>query len=85
MSDVKRPKEQKGEQPEALREFEAAARAGGMKPADQEMTAKPDTVALPDSSDRKQKAAAEVLRAGVAKDPKAMTEVVRKSKDPRIP
>jgi hypothetical protein len=85
MPDIKHPKEQKGEQPEALREFEAAARSGGMKPPDQEMTAKPDTAALPDSSDRKQKAATAVLRAGVAKDPQAMTEVVRKSKDPRIP
>jgi len=82
---VKRPKEQRGQQPEALREFEAAARAGGMKPSDQGMTAKADTAALADSSDRKQRAATDVLRAGVAKDPKAMTRVVQKSKDPRIP
>jgi hypothetical protein len=85
MSDVKKPKEQKGQQPEALREFEAAARAGGKKPDDQGMTAKPETASLPDSPARKQKAATDVLRAGVAHDPKAMTEVVQKSKDPRIP
>jgi hypothetical protein len=85
MSDIKRPKEEKGLQPEALREFEAAARAGGKKPDDQGMTAKSNTAALPDNPGRKQKAATEVLKAGVAHDPKAMTEVVQKSKDPRIP
>jgi hypothetical protein len=85
MPDIKRPKEEKGEQPEALREFEAAARAGGKKPDDLGVTATPETAPLPDSLEREQKAATDVLKAGVAHDPKAMTEVVQKSKDPRIP
>ncbi|GLS20591.1 hypothetical protein GCM10007874_36080 [Labrys miyagiensis] len=85
MSNTKRPKEEKGLQPEALREFEAAARAGGKKPKDQGMTEKSDTASLPDSPGRQQKAATEVVEAGVDHDPKSMTEVVQKSKDPRIP
>ncbi|CAM5772118.1 hypothetical protein LMIY3S_03737 [Labrys miyagiensis] len=85
MSDTKRPKEEKGEQPEALREFEAAARARGKKPDELGVSADAETAAIPDSPDRKDKAATDVLKAGVAHDPKAMTEVVQKSKDPRIP
>jgi len=85
MPEIKRPKEDKGLQPEALREFEAVARAGGKKPDDQGMAAKSDTAALPDSPNRKQKAATEMLKAGVAYDPKAMTKVTQKSRDPRIP
>jgi hypothetical protein len=74
-----------GEEPEALRTFEAAARAGGKKPGDQGLTAKPDTKPLPDSLDREEKTATEVLKAGVKHDPHAATEAVQKSKDPRIP
>ncbi|GLS21000.1 hypothetical protein GCM10007874_40170 [Labrys miyagiensis] len=85
VDNIKRPKEQKGQQPEALREFEAAARADGKKPDDQGLVAKPDTARLRDSPSRKDKAAADVLKAGVAHDPKAMTKVVQKSKDPRTP
>ena len=75
----------KGEMPESLRTFEAAGRSGGAKPKDQGLTAKPETAAKPDDPDRKDKAATDVLAAGVKKDPEAMTEVVQKSKDPRIP
>jgi hypothetical protein len=85
MPEIKRPKEDKGLQPEALREFEAVARAGGKKPDDQGMAAKSDTAALPDSPNRKQKAATEMLKAGVAYNPQAMTKVTQKSRDPRIP
>ena len=75
----------KGEMPESLRTFEAAGRSGGAKPKDQGLTAKSETAAKPDDPDRKDKAATDVLAAGVKKDPEAMTEVVQKSKDPRIP
>jgi len=75
----------KGERPEALTSFEAAARSGGKKPADQGLTAKPETASRPDDPKRKDKTATRVLRAGVAHDPKAMTDTVQKSKDPRIP
>ena len=75
----------KGEMPESLRTFEAAGRAGGAKPRDQGLTAKPSTAAKPDDPDRKNKAATDVLAAGIKKDPEAMTDVVQKSKDPRIP
>jgi hypothetical protein len=82
MPDKNKPE---GEEPEALRTFEAAARGGGKKPDDQGLTAKPDTEPLPDSLDREEKTATKVLQAGVNHDPHAATEAVQKSKDPRIP
>ncbi|GGH29275.1 hypothetical protein GCM10007036_39090 [Alsobacter metallidurans] len=72
-------------QPEALRTFEAASRAGGKKPDGQGLTEKPDTAAKSDDPDRKNETAAKVLQAGVDHDPKAATEAVQNSKDPRIP
>ena len=75
----------KGERPEALTTFEAAARSGGMKPENQGLTAKPETASRPDDPQRKDKTATKVLRAGVAHDPEGMTDAVQKSKDPRIP
>jgi hypothetical protein len=74
-----------GKLPEALETFEAAARAGGAKPKEQGLAATPETEPKPDSLERENKAATDVLRAGVNKDPHGMTEVVQKSKDPRIP
>ena len=75
----------KGQEPEALRTFEAAARAGGVKPKRQGLGANPETAPLSDDPDRKNEAATQVLEAGVKHDAKAMTDVVQKSKDPRIP
>jgi hypothetical protein len=74
-----------GERPEALKTFEAAARSGGVKPREQGLTATPETAPVPDSSERKAKTATKVLQAGVADDPKAATEAVQESPDPRIP
>jgi len=82
---AKEPTPKEGDLPEALETFEAAARAGGVKPAKQGVDATPETEPKPDSLEREEKAATDVLKAGVAHDPKAMTEVVQKSKDPRIP
>jgi hypothetical protein len=50
----------KGQQPEALKTFDAASRSGSVKPADQGLTAKPET--MPKSNDlaEQQEAAAEV-------------------------
>lgn len=74
-----------GQQPEALRTFEAAARHDGVKPPDQGLTATSETGPLPDSSEREAKTATEVLQAGVKHDPKAATKAVQDSPDPRIP
>jgi hypothetical protein len=79
-----KPKEE-GELPEALRSFEAAARAGGVKPPGQGLDATSETAPLPDSLEREVKTATEVLKAGVDKDPAAATEAVKDSPDPRIP
>jgi hypothetical protein len=75
----------KNQRPEALRSFEAASRAGGVKPQDQGLTAKGDTKPLPDDPQRKDETATKVLQAGVDKDPKAATKAVQDSDDPRIP
>jgi hypothetical protein len=69
----------KGQQPEALRSLKAAARSGSRKPADQGLQAKDDTAPPPSSSKRKQAAATEVLKAGVAKKPKAMEAAAKKA------
>jgi hypothetical protein len=82
---AKEPSPKEGDLPEALETFEAAARAGGVKPPGQGVNATPETEPKPDDLGREVKAATDVLKAGVAHDPKAMTEVVQKSKDPRIP
>ena len=82
---AKEPTPKEGDLPEALETFEAAARAGGVKPGGQGVNATPETEPKPDDLKREVKAATDVLKAGVAHDPKAMTEVVQKSKDPRIP
>ena len=53
-----------GRQPEALNTFDAASRAGSVKPPDQGLTAKPDTAPKPKNPAEKDRAAAEVLKAG---------------------
>ena len=52
------------QQPEALNTFEAASRCGSIKPADQGLTAKPDTTPKRKDPAEKAKAATEVLKAG---------------------
>lgn len=74
-----------GQEPEALRTFEAAARSGGKKPDDQGLDAQPDTAPLRDSLEREVKTATKVLQAGVKHDPHEATQAVQTSKDPRIP
>jgi hypothetical protein len=72
-------------QPETLKTFEAAARAGGKKPDDVGTHATPETAPLPDSTERKAATATKVLEAGVEKKPEEATRAVQESKDPRIP
>jgi hypothetical protein len=60
-----------GQQPEALASLKAAARSNSRKPDRQGMTARADTAPEPAAPERKQKAAAGILRAGAGKRPKA--------------
>lgn len=59
----------KGQQPEALKTFDAASRSGSVKPADQGLTAKPETTPKPKDLAEQQDAAAEVLKAGAEGHP----------------
>jgi hypothetical protein len=59
-----------GQQPEALKTFGAASRAGSVKPNDQGLTAKPDTAPKRKSPSEKNQAAAEVLKAGAEGRPR---------------
>jgi hypothetical protein len=68
-----------GQQPEALRSLETAAQSGSQKPGDQGLKAKADTAPRPASPERKQEAGAGVLKAGVAKDAKAMEKEAKKA------
>jgi hypothetical protein len=77
--------EPEGLEPEALRTLEAAARHGGIKPPDLTLTATAETAPLADSLAREAETATRVLQAGVDHDPKAATDAVRRSHDPRIP
>ena len=61
---AKRSSGAKGQQPEALKTFGAASRSGSIKPKDQGLTAKSDTAPKAKASGTKDKAAAEVLKAG---------------------
>ncbi len=54
----------KGQQPEALKTFGAASRSGSVKPEDQGLTAKADTAPKAKDPSEKDRAAAEVLKAG---------------------
>ena len=69
----------KGRQPEALRSLKAAARSGSKKPAGQGYEARGDTAPKPAEPKRKQKAAAEVLKAGAEKKPGKMREAAKKA------
>jgi hypothetical protein len=53
-----------GQQPEALNTFDAASRSGSIKPKDQGLTAKSDTRPKRKNPGEKDRAAAEVLKAG---------------------
>jgi hypothetical protein len=57
-----------GQQPEALASLEAAARSGSKKPDDQGLQAKPDTAPQPDSLEKEEKVAAEILKKGAERD-----------------
>ena len=60
----------RGQQPEALKTFEAASRSGSVKPRDQGPTAKSDTMPKRKDPAEKNKAAAEVLKAGAEGRPR---------------
>lgn len=60
----------KGQEPEALATFGAAARSGSEKPEEQGLTARPETAPKPASLDEKQAKAAEVLREGAGRKPR---------------
>ncbi len=77
-------KEAKGPQPETLETFDAAARKGGVKPAEIGLEATPETGPRPDDPRSKDRTAARVLQAGVDKDPEAAGRIARERKDPRI-
>ncbi|HZH50479.1 MAG TPA: hypothetical protein VEZ16_01220 [Microvirga sp.] len=70
---------QDGQQPEALRSLKSAAKAGSRKPQDQGLEARGDTAPIPAALEQEQKAAAEVLREGVAKNPPGTEEAARKA------
>ena len=69
----------KGQQPEALRSLRSAARAGSKKPREQGLEAQGDTAPIPASPERKQAAAAGVLKAGTEKKPNEMDAAAKKS------
>ena len=60
----------KGQQPEALKTFHAAAQSGSMKPKEQGLNAKTDTAPTPKAPRQKSEAAAEVLEAGAKGRPR---------------
>jgi hypothetical protein len=70
-------------QPESLAEFDAAARKGGVKPANLGTTADAETGPRPDDPRQKDETATRVLQAGVDKDPSAATRAAQSRKDPR--
>ncbi len=67
----------KGQQPEALRSLEAAAKAGSKKPDGQGLTATDQTAPTPASLEQEEKTAAEVLHAGAKGDTKGMAEAAK--------
>jgi len=70
---------QDGQQPEALRSLEAAAKAGSRKPQDQNLEARGDTAPIPAPLEQEEDAAAKVLQEGVEKNPQGMEEAARKA------
>jgi excinuclease UvrABC helicase subunit UvrB len=71
----------KGQQPEALRSLEAAAKANSQKPAEQGLTATDQTAPTPASLEQEEQTAAEILRAGAKGDTKGMAEAAKKGTD----
>jgi hypothetical protein len=69
----------KGQQPEAIRSLEAAAKSGSRKPPEQGLEARGDTAPAPASSKQEQEAAAEILEARTEKDPKVMEAAAKKA------
>ena len=59
-----------GQQPEALASLKAAARSGSKKPDDQGLQAKADTAPKPDSLEKEEAQAAEILKKGAERDTK---------------
>ena len=57
-----------GQQPEMLKGLDAAARSGGVKPADQSMQATAETAPKPDSLDKEERDAAEILKRNAERD-----------------
>jgi hypothetical protein len=68
----------KGQQPEALRSLEAAAKAGSKKPDGQGLTATDQTAPTPASLEQEEQTAAEILRAGAEGDTKGMAAAAKK-------
>lgn len=66
----------KGQQPEALATFAAAARNDGKKPDDIGLTATPESAPIPASSEKKAQAASKVLREGVLQRDQGADEAV---------
>ena len=62
----------KDQQPEALKTFHTAAGSGSAKPKEQGLTAKEDTAPKAKDPSKKNKAAAEVLRAGAEGRPRTI-------------
>jgi hypothetical protein len=69
----------KGQQPEALNTFGAASRAGSVKPKDQGLTAKAETAPKAKDPAPKNKAAAEVLKAGAEGRPRTSKDAKKAS------
>ena len=69
----------KGQQPEALRSLKSAASSGSRKPAGQGYEARGDMAPKSAAPERKQKAAAEVLKAGAEKRPDKMRAAAKKA------
>jgi hypothetical protein len=68
----------KGQQPEALRSLEAAAKAGSKKPDGQGLTATDETAPTPASLEQEEKTASEILQAGAKGDAKGTAEAAKK-------
>ena len=62
--------------PEALETFAAAARNKGKKPADQGLTATPETAPVSADLGAEEKAAADILNAGATGDTRKKDEVI---------
>jgi hypothetical protein len=80
VADSKDSSGSKGQQPEALNTFDAASRSGSVKPKDQGLTAKAETAPKPKGSSEKDRAAAEVLKAGAEGRP-STSKAAKKASD----